>query len=260
LWGRREFYGDLASDIAELDSHPARLWQSVEQSSLDAWFEKYAFYKRPDVSISYYNKGKILGVLLDLTIRNATDDHASLDDVLRALNQQFARRGLFYRDNVDLRAVSEQVCRCKLEDFFSRYVAGADEIPYGDFLSLAGWKLRTDMHAFADFGFWPGRGLGDLIVATAVQPGSSAEAAGVREGDVLLDLEGASFPRDPFRWLRQHAPGDTVHVRLRQEGKEKQVIFRLGQRQERDYQIEEDDNATSKQRRVRDGLLHGRDD
>ena len=260
LWSRHEFYGDLAADIAELDSRPARLWQSVEQSSLDAWLEKYPFYRRPDVSISYYNKGKILGVLLDLTIRNAADDHASLDDVLRALNQQFARRGLFYRDSLDLRAVSEQVCGCKLEDFFSRYIAGTDEIPYGDFLSLAGWKLRTDIRAFAAFGFWPGRGPGDSTVATDVEPGSSAEAAGIREGDVLLDLEGASFPRDFFRWLRQHAAGDTVHLRLRQEGKEREVTFKLGRREERHYDIEEDDHATAKQRRIRDGLLHGKDD
>jgi len=260
LWGRHEFYGDLAADIADLDSHPARRWQSVEQSSMDAWLEKYAFYRRPDVSISYYNKGKILGVLLDLTIRNATDNHASLDDVLRALNQQFVQRGLFYRDNVDLRAVSEQVCGCKLEDFFSRYVAGTDDIPYSDFLSLAGLKLKADTHTFADFGFWPERGPGDSIVVTDVQPGSGAEAAGVREGDVLLQVEGASFPRNSLRWLRQRAPGDTVHLRLRQEGKEKDVTFKLGRREERDYQIEEDDHPTEKERRIREGILHGKDD
>jgi predicted metalloprotease with PDZ domain len=260
LWGRRELYSDLAADIAELDSHPARLWQSVEQSSLDAWLEKYAFYRRPQVSISYYNKGKILGVLLDLAIRNATDDHASLDDVLRALNRQFARRGLFYRDSADLRAVSEQVCGCKLEDFFSRYVAGTDEIQYADFLSLAGLKLRTAVQAVADFGFWPGRGPEGSILATDVQPGSSAEAAGVHEGDALLALDGATFPRDSLRWLRQHAPGETVRLRLRQEGKDKEVTFKLGRREEREYAIEEDDHATAKQLRIRDGLLQGKDD
>jgi hypothetical protein len=77
---------------------------------------------------------------------------------------------------------------------------------------------------------------------------------------VLLALEGVQFPRDPFRWLRQHAPGETIHLRLRQEGKEKEVTCKLGRREEREYAIEEDDHATAKQLRIRDGLLHGKDD
>ena len=66
LWTKDQFYGDLAGQISELDSRPAHTWQSVEESSLDAWLEKYDDYRQPDRSISYYNKGQIAGVLLDL--------------------------------------------------------------------------------------------------------------------------------------------------------------------------------------------------
>ena len=51
--------------INELQSHPARHWQSAEESSLDAWFEKYPMYNDPEFSISYYNKGQLLGLGLD---------------------------------------------------------------------------------------------------------------------------------------------------------------------------------------------------
>ena len=66
-----------------LESRPAHLWQSAEESSLTTWFDKYALYDRPEFSISYYNKGQLLGVGLDLVIRDATDNRASLDDVMR---------------------------------------------------------------------------------------------------------------------------------------------------------------------------------
>ena len=56
---------ELADEIAELERRPAHLTQSVEESSLDAWLEKYAYYRLPERSISYYNKGNLLGVLLD---------------------------------------------------------------------------------------------------------------------------------------------------------------------------------------------------
>src|SRR5436853_3181757 len=65
IWGKEQFYFDLSEQISELESRPANQWQSAEQSSLDAWLEKYSIYNRPQDSVSYYTKGQILGVLLD---------------------------------------------------------------------------------------------------------------------------------------------------------------------------------------------------
>ena len=58
---KSQFYDDLATQISELESRPAHKWQSVEESSLDAWLEKYDDYNVPERSISYYNKGQIVG-------------------------------------------------------------------------------------------------------------------------------------------------------------------------------------------------------
>ena len=90
------------AQINELESRPAHRWQSVEQSSLDAWYEKYPLYNRPEESISYYNKGQIVGVSWISLIRDRTDNRASLDDVLRTLNVEYAQRGRFYNDSEDL--------------------------------------------------------------------------------------------------------------------------------------------------------------
>ena len=260
LWNHKQFYGDLGAQITELEGRPARRWKSVEEASLDAWFEKYALHRRTDFSISYYNKGQLLGVLLDILIRDATDNRASLDDLVRALNEKLARRGRWYHDSDDIRAEAERLVGRSLGEFFSRYVAGTDELPCAELLSRAGLVLQAMGTVRADFGFWSDRGPDAVSVATQVQPGSAAEQAGVREGDVLLRLNGHPFPRDPESWLREHRPGETVQLCLRRNGTEKEVSFALGERQERGYRVEEAANATEKQRRIRDGLLRGTTD
>jgi len=144
LWSKEDFYNDLAAQITELESRPAHKWQSVEDSSLDAWLEKYDDYNLPARSISYYNKGQILGVILDLAIRDATDNRKSLDDVMRSMNEQYAKQHKFYDDSEGIRAVVEQVAGTSFQDFFRRYVAGVEEIPFDKFLDLAGLQLKTE--------------------------------------------------------------------------------------------------------------------
>jgi predicted metalloprotease with PDZ domain len=257
LWDPKHFYDDLAMQISELESRSARHWKSVEEASLDAWLEKYALYNRPEFSISYYNKGQILGVLLDILIRDSTDNRASLDDVLRSLNEDFARRGRFYRDTADIRAAAEGFAGRSLEEFFARYVAGTEELPCVEFLARAGLLLKARGRSRGEFGFWPGRGPDGITRATRVEPGSAAQQAGVREGDVLLELNGAPFPGRMEPWLREHRAGETVRLRLRRDSEEREVRFVLGERQERIYTIEEAGSPTEKQRRIREGLLRG---
>jgi predicted metalloprotease with PDZ domain len=142
LWSKQQFYDDLAAQITELESRPAHQWQSVEDSSLDAWLEKYDEYNLPARSISYYNKGQILGVILDLAIRDATGNRKSLDDVMRRMNDEYAKQHKFYDDSEGVRAAVEEVAGASFQDFFRRYVAGVEEIPFDKFLDLAGLQLN----------------------------------------------------------------------------------------------------------------------
>jgi predicted metalloprotease with PDZ domain len=152
LYSKDQFYANLAEQIATVESRPAHVWQSAEESSLDAWFEKYDGYSVPGRSISYYDKGQILGVLLDLAIRDATDNHKSLDDVLRRMNDEYARQGKFYNDSQGIRAAVEEVSGKSFEDFFRCYVSGVDPIPYNEFLGIAGLELKTGSAQGADPG------------------------------------------------------------------------------------------------------------
>jgi predicted metalloprotease with PDZ domain len=132
--------------MATLEVRPAHLWQSAEESSLDAWFEGLSEYRDPARSISYYNKGQILGVMLDLAIRDATDNHKSLDDVMRRMYEFYGAKGRFYDDSEGIRAAVEEVAGKDFHDFFAHYVAGTEDIPYGQFLSVAGLTLNAETH------------------------------------------------------------------------------------------------------------------
>jgi predicted metalloprotease with PDZ domain len=267
LWSTQEFYTNLAAQIDEVESHPAHRWQSAEQSSLDAWYEKYPLYNRPEESVSYYTKGQILGVTLDILIRDLTENRASLDNVLRALNVEFAQRGRFYNDSEDLRAVAESVIRknfsashANLDEFFRRYVSGIDEIPYADFLGLAGLAIRDTGQRRAAFGFAINRQSSGPSTVGSVEMDSEAERAGLRNGDFLLTLNGEPIPRAPERWLRDHQPGDRVTVKVRRAGQEMEFTVALVRETDAIYQISEIPEPTEKQRRIRDGILHGTTD
>jgi len=258
LWSRHQFYSDLAAQFSELDSRPARHFQSVEESSLDTWFEVNELYNEPPFSISYYNKGQLLGVMLDLTIRDATGNSKSLDDLLRTMNERFAHHGVFYNDSADIEAVAEQIYGKDFHDFFARYVAGTDEIPANQFLNLAGLQLAAGVTSRAGLGFWNVPSGDGSQSAAEIEPGSPADVAGIHAGDTLLTLNDQAFPDNLLRWLRGHSPGETVRVRIRRAGTEMNVSFPLEEQTDRNYKIDELPDATSQQIKIREGILHGK--
>ncbi len=256
LWNKAQFYDDFSQQVGELEARPANKWQSAEQSSLDAWFEKYPLYNRPTNSISYYTKGQVLGFLLDILIRDRTDDEHSLDDVMRSMNEEFGKTGKGYRDSLDVRLTAEKVAGGSFQEFFDHYVAAADPLPYRDVLAKAGLELRKDVRKHASLGFSVERENGALTV-DAVDPESAAEGAGLRRGDMIVSWNGEP-PRNLERWASTHKKGTSVKVGVRRaDGTTGMVEFALGEVTETFYRIVEDEHAGEKARRIREGILRG---
>jgi predicted metalloprotease with PDZ domain len=257
IWGKQQFYEDLGGQIGELELRPAEQWQSAEQSSLDAWLEKYPMYNKAEESVSYYTKGQVLGDLLDILIRDRTENAKSLDDVLRAMNADFAKRGKTYRDSLDIRLTAEKVAGGSFEEFFERYVAGTEALPYQQVLSLAGLELKTIEHKRATLGFFLERDGSGAYFVTGMDADGLAAQGGLRVGDIVLGWNGGEVPRRQERWVRGQKAGEALKLHVRREDKDLDVEIRLGEAKETLYQVAEDGHASEKARRIREGLLHG---
>jgi predicted metalloprotease with PDZ domain len=257
LMDEGEYLRNLASEIAMLQGRPAHLTQSAEESSLDTWYDKYAFYRRPERSISYYNKGEVLGGMLDLAIRESTGGTKSLREVFRWMNENYAKRGLVFNDSDGVRDAVEKVTGKKFEWFFRAYVAGAEEVPYDKFLNTAGLKLQITKRTAADAGFSASRNFDALQVVAEVTPGGGAEQAGLRAGDAIIAMNGKRNA-NVADVLRSMSEGDRLRLIVRtQGGSERELKFEVGSREVPEYSIVEVAQPTAEQKARRAQWLVG---
>jgi predicted metalloprotease with PDZ domain len=258
LIDEKGFLGVLGSEITELERRPANLTQSAEVSSLDAWLEGNAYYRRPERSISYYNKGALLGFALDLAIREASHDGASLRELLQWMNLHYAKQGRFFNDSEGVRTAAEAVSHADLGWFFSKYVAGTDQIPWDDFFRSVGLHVATVTDNVADPGFLAARNFDGPMVVAEVTPGSNAERAGLQVGDTILELQGKPAGDQSRQTLFSLNPGDTLTVRVRgRRGAERDLKWQVGSTQEISYELQDLEKITPEQRACRAAWLKG---
>jgi predicted metalloprotease with PDZ domain len=258
LINRGEFYRHIASQIAQLKSRPARHFQSAEESGREAWLEKYPDYFRPERSISYYNKGELLGYLLDLAIRHASQNRHSLDSLMRSLNTGFAKRGRYF-DDADLEKLLGALAPgfdCKA--FFRDDVDGTRDIEYDTFLGYAGLHLKVGTFKVADLGFQSLKSFTGPVVVESVEPQSSAQKAGIEPGDVLLKLNGFELTWLPDQDVGELGPGQRVKFTVQRAGRTFKIAYRVGSTSGPRYEIEEDKHPAPEQLQVREGWLEGK--
>jgi len=246
----------LAAEIGELERRPAHLAQSAEESSLDAWLEQYDYYRLPGRSISYYNKGNLLGVLLDLQVRESTYGSASLRDVLQWMNQNYARKGQFFPDSDGVQKAAEAVSHASLGWFFQKYVAGIGEIPWDDFFKSVGLHLVRRTISVADPEFVATRNFSATPVVAAVTPMSAAHHAGLALGDAILEIDGRTAGSDFEQRLAELRPGDT-RLRVRNSRGERELHWKLGSREQVELELADVDNVTAQQKARRAAWLKG---
>jgi predicted metalloprotease with PDZ domain len=255
---KKTFYERFAAEINQLQHRPARKFQSVEVSGREAWLEKYPDYRRPERSISYYNKGEIVGFMLDLAIRHASSNTRSLDDFFHRLNEDFAKRGRFFtRENL-VRVLYELAPDgCDFRQFFRDTVEETQELDYDTYLGYAGLRLERTSGVEPSLGFAAVQNFGGPVIVQSVESGGSAERAGIASGDELLEMMGKPLRSLPDLARSGLAAGSEVQFRVRREGRELAIRVRLDSAPGTSYSIEEDGKATDAQRRLRDYWLKG---
>ena len=195
----------LGRTITRVLRGSGRLRQTVEESSFDAWTK---FYKQdanaPNAIVSYYAKGSLIALALDLKLRSETEGQVSLDDVMKACWERWGDSGEGMPED-GFEAVAAEVSKLDLDDFFAASVRGTGELPLETLLHTHGieYRLRASSGSSDKGGnklddakqrsVWLGATLTETngkSTFTAVMNGGPAELAGIAPGDEAVALDG----------------------------------------------------------------------
>lgn len=258
LLDEKHYLDQLSEEITELERRPAHRTQSAEESSLDAWLEGNPNYRRPERSISYYNKGELLGVMLDLRVREASHGQASLREVLQWMNANYARKNRFFNDSEGVREAAEAVSHADLVSFFTKYVSGTEEIPWDDFFRTVGLHVEAIANNVPDAGFIASRNFDGPMSVAAVTPGGGADHAGLQVGDTIIEFQGKPAGQESRQELSELSSGDTLTVKVHsRRGEERELKWNVGSRQEVSYEIRDLDQVTAAHHERRAAWLKG---
>jgi predicted metalloprotease with PDZ domain len=238
-----EFLDALSYTIGNVQSTPGRLVMSAEEASFDAWVK---YYRQDENSInsqiSYYDKGQLLGLLLDLQIRKASGGAKSLDDVMRYLYTEVYKKNRNYTPE-DFQRVCELMAGSSLETFFSRFVRGREELDYNAALNTVGLQLGEAGDPTKPPVERPYLGAdvsqdGDRLTIRRVYSGSPAYDQGLNTGDQILALEGQRINQQLFlAKLAEKRPGDTLNLTIFRDDDLRTFTIKLGKRVVTDYRI-----------------------
>ena len=174
----------LAKTINQVRQTPGRQVQSVAQASFDAWTKYYRVNENtPNATVSYYTKGALVALCLDLTLR--AEGHTSLDDVMRAL---WSRCNAGPMREADLLAVLKALGRRSYASEIAAWVHGTGELPLADLLRRHGLHWHEEAAPLSQRLGLRVSDAGGLVVKTVLR-GSVAEAGGLAAGDEWLGVE-----------------------------------------------------------------------
>ena len=253
-----EYFQRLSAAITTLQSRPAHLTQSAEESSLDTWLDKYPNYRSPGRSISYYNKGELLGVLLDLKIRHGSGGRRSLRDLFQTLNRDYARQGRFFADSEGVRSAAERLSNTDLGRFFEQYVAGTEELPYDEVFATVGLALEKESRVVADPGFNTARNFTAPLIIDEVY-GDQAKTVGLHEGDEIVAVDGKPPVRRTDQQFANIKAGTKVRITVQARGLRRDVELTLGQKSVTSYLLHDALRPTPEQLARRRAWLSSED-
>jgi len=252
LYPPENYLGVAANLINLLEEQPGTKVQTLAESSYDAWIKAYRPNENSGNStISYYTKGAIVALLLDLEIINDTKGKSSLDDVMRYMYNEYyktLKRG--YTDD-EFKQGLERFAGKNLDDFYAKYINGLTPIAYNTYLNYAGYKLTNEPAANNDpaLGITTIPGTNRVIVATVVR-GSAAWVDGINANDEITFIDGVQVVSTEGL-LTGKKPGDKINVTLIRDGLTLTLPVTLLKSPNIKYKIEELPNVTPEQLVIR---------
>lgn len=233
--GQRGFPG-LAGAIASYENFPGHLYQSVAYASWNEWGPRLgggAGRGGPRLNLSYYDKGNIVGTLLDLKIRHESQNKKSLDDVMRGLYREYYQEKKRGFTDLEFREMCESKAGAKLDEVFD-YAYTTKPLDYPKYFNYAGLDIAMPKElASGDFGAIVRESDGKLTV-TAVEPISSAAQAGLVAQDEIVSADGKVVNAESFGDLvNARKPGEQIEVVYAHAGATNTAKIALGRKMDK---------------------------
>jgi predicted metalloprotease with PDZ domain len=244
------FYALTAGKINEvMNTTPV----SLEDASLNTWVHPV-----DGTEYIYYPKGSLAGLMLDIIIRDASDNKHSLDDVMRGLYQSTYKRGHGFTATEWWSAVSAAANGKSFASLSTKYIDGREPFPWDSILPLAG--LRSQQQSVPRLGVLTQQDSNGIVVVN-VGEGSSAAAAGVKPGDYLVSVgdipvEDQQFGAKLRAKFGASAAGTSLPIKVRR-GTETMTLSGKLQFAPGELTIDADPAAKPKAVRIREGILKG---
>lgn len=225
-----EFVGTLTAAVSAVINTPGAKVQSASEASFDAWIKYYRPNENSNnTTVSYYSKGEIVGMLMDLEIANATKGTKSLDDVMKAMYLQCKLTGKGYTD-AEYKAMVEKISGISFTDFWAKYVNGTSPIEYSKYLGFAGIAVE-DLNAGKNI---PYLGIATKvteghILISAVSRNSGAWIAGLNVGDEVLSIDGVTAEpvvEKTSSFIGKRA-GDVITVKVKRDDRDMDIKVTL---------------------------------
>ena len=241
-----DFLKSAVQDIASVERTPGRKMMSLEEASFDAWIKYY----RPDENavnsqVSYYSKGAVVGMLLDLTIRQKSNGAKSLDDVMRSLWTDYALKNKNYTPE-DFQRLCESHAGSGLDPFFAKYVRGRDELDYDAAFAAVGLRLQRAAEDKEGKSLPPEPYFGAALTpdpagvkVTAIPSDAPVYEQSLMTGDVIILVDNQRISSsDAFNErIREKRPGDAITLTLFRFDALKTLTIRLGGRLRPDFRL-----------------------
>jgi len=248
-----DFMAMTAGKVATVAGAPST---ALEDASLSTWIHPV-----DGSQYIYYAKGSLAGFMLDILIRDASNNRRSLDTVMRGLYQTAYKQGRGFTAADWWGVVSRAAGGKSFTDFAAKYVDGREAYPWSRILPLAGMRVATDTIREPRLGISTGQDSSGAIVIRAIEPGSAAAEAGVRAGDILLDL-GDLAVTDPsfaaaYRARFGKNEGDSLPIKVQRNGQTLTLQSTVRLVSHVEGRLAADSAANEKAARIREGILKG---
>lgn len=246
-----DYLGEVATGISVIENQPGLKVQPLSESSFDAWIKAY----RPNensinTTISYYDKGAVVGMLLDLEIINDSKGKYSLDDVMKYMYDTYYKTKKRGYTDAEFKQGFEKFAGKNLDDFYKKYINGLTPIDYNKYLGYAGYKIIDELADSSD----PTLGVniardGKKIVNTVLR-GTAAWIDGINVGDELVSIDGVPVT-DATTMLNGKKVGDKISVAVLRDGLPLTLEVTLLRNNKVKYKVQELPDVTPQQLVVR---------